>query len=130
MTDASQLHLSLKLPSLIVCAGLVASSARAQPTEIFPAWPVQIILCYSAGGKVDTMARAFASDASSMASQQRVVANCEGAGGVVGLSLLAKAKPDGHKIAFSPASPLTNPLFLHINMRFKGREIEPVCQGV
>ena len=128
MTHFSKFSRPLKVLGLLVCTGLATTGARAQAVETFPSQPVQIILPYSAGGGVDAMARAFAKEASSMTSQQWVVSNREGAGGVVGFTALARAKPDGHTIAFSPASPLTNSPFLYANMPFKSSEIEPVCQ--
>jgi tripartite-type tricarboxylate transporter receptor subunit TctC len=89
---------------------------------------VEIILPYAAGGGVDAMARAFAREAARDTSQQWVVINREGAGGVVGFTALARAKPDGKVIMFSPASPLTNSPFVNPNLPFKASEIEPVCQ--
>lgn len=107
---------------------LVAGGAQAQTAPAWPAHPVEIILPYSAGGGVDAMARAFAREAARDTSQQWVVVNREGAGGVVGFTALARAKPDGKVIMFSPASPLTNSPFVNPNLPFKSGEIEPVCQ--
>ena len=104
---------------------LLTSGAGAQTA---PAHPVEIILPYAAGGGVDAMARAFAREAARDTSQQWVVINREGAGGVVGFTALARAKPDGKVIMFSPASPLTNSPFVNPNLPFKASEIEPVCQ--
>ena len=106
---------------------VVANGALAQGAA-YPAQTVQIILPYAAGGGVDAMARLFAREASSDTAQQWVVANREGAGGVVGFAALARAKPDGYTVVFSPASPLTNSPFINANMPFKAEEIEPVCQ--
>ena len=107
---------------------LLTSGAGAQTVPAYPAHPVEIILPYSAGGGVDAMARAFAREAARDTSQQWVVNNREGAGGVVGFTALARAKPDGKVIMFSPASPLTNSPFVNPNLPFKASEIEPVCQ--
>ena len=107
---------------------LLTSGAGAQTAPAYPAHPVEIILPYSAGGGVDAMARAFAREAARDTSQQWVVNNREGAGGVVGFTALARAKPDGKVIMFSPASPLTNSPFVNPNLPFKASEIEPVCQ--
>ena len=113
-----------------LCSALcvvVANGALAQGAA-YPAQTVQIILPYAAGGGVDAMARLFAREASSDTAQQWVVANREGAGGVVGFAALARAKPDGYTVVFSPASPLTNSPFINASMPFKAEEIEPVCQ--
>ena len=122
----------LTLPHYMAAAlgALVAVSASAQtaPAPAYPAGPVEIILPYSAGGGVDAMARAFAREAARGTAQQWTVVNREGAGGVVGFTALARAKPDGKVIMFSPASPLTNSPFVNANLPFKATEIEPVCQ--
>ncbi len=107
---------------------LLSTGATAQTAPAYPSGPVEIILPYSAGGGVDAMARAFAREAGRETSQQWVVNNREGAGGVVGYTALARAKPDGSTIMFSPATPLTNSPFVNSKMPFKGSEIEPVCQ--
>ena len=109
-------------------AALSATGAWAQTAPAYPAHPVEIILPYSAGGGVDAMARAFAREAARGTSQQWVVNNREGGGGVVGFTALARARPDGSTIMFSPASPLTNSPFINANLPFKAGDIEPVCQ--
>ena len=111
-----------------VLGTFVAGGAMAQTEPAYPSHPVEIILPYSAGGGVDAMARAFAREAARGTSQQWVVVNREGAGGVVGFTALARAKPDGKVIMFSPASPLTNSPFVNPNLPFNSSEIEPVCQ--
>ena len=110
------------LLSLPVC------NVLAQMPAAYPTQPVQIILPYSAGGGVDAMARAFAREAATETAQSWTVINREGAGGVVGFTALARAKPDGYTVMFSPASPLTNSPFLNNSMPFQAGEIEPVCQ--
>ena len=115
----------LKLMALTV---MMAGGALAQSPPPYPAHPVEVILPYAAGGGVDAMARAFAREAARETSQQWVVNNREGGGGVVGFAALARARPDGATIMFSPASPLTNSPFINPNLPFKASEIEPVCQ--
>ena len=106
----------------------VDATAQTAPGSAYPTSSVEIILPYSAGGGVDAMARAFAREAARDTAQQWTVINREGAGGVVGFTALARAKPDGKIIMFSPASPLTNSPFVNTNLPFKASEIEPVCQ--
>ena len=92
---------------------LLCSGATAQTTPTYPSGPGEIILPYAAGGGVDAMARAFAREAGRETSQQWIVNNREGAGGVVGYTVLARATPDGATIMFSPATPLTNSPFVN-----------------
>ncbi len=105
---------------LLSAATLASAQDKAAGTEI--------ILPYAAGGGVDLMARAFAREASRVSGQNWVVVNRDGAAGVIGFSTLARAKPDGATLVFSPASPLTNSPFLTKSMPFRNEQIEPVCQ--
>jgi len=111
----------------LVSLGLIGSAA-AQADAGFPTRSIEVIVPYSAGGGVDAMARTFAEAASRELDQPLVILNREGAGGVVGFMNLARAKPDGYTIAFSPASPMTNAPFVNANMPFRNAQIAPVCQ--
>ncbi|MET4580495.1 tripartite tricarboxylate transporter substrate binding protein [Ottowia thiooxydans] len=112
--------------------GLALATAYTVPaiaqTESYPSKLVETIVPYSVGGGVGAMARAFANEASKDTGQQWIVSAREGAGGVVGFSFLARAKPDGYTVVFSPASPLTNSPFVNKRMPFTTDQIEPVCQ--
>lgn len=105
---------------LLSVATLASAQDKAAGTEL--------ILPYAAGGGVDLMARAFAREAARITGQSWVVVNRDGAAGVIGFSTLARAKPDGATLVFSPASPLTNSPFLTKSMPFRNDQIEPVCQ--
>ncbi|RYF51859.1 MAG: tripartite tricarboxylate transporter substrate binding protein, partial [Comamonadaceae bacterium] len=89
---------------------------------------VELIVPYSAGGGVGAMARVFAQQAQAATQQNWVVMHREGAGGVVGFTALANARPTGYTVMFSPASPLTNSPFVNPKMPFQAEQIEPVCQ--
>jgi tripartite-type tricarboxylate transporter receptor subunit TctC len=115
--------------SISMTAGsLLAFAVHAQPASDFPNKPVEMIVPYSTGGGVSAMARAFSLEAAQELGQQLVLIHRDGAGGVVGFSALARAKPDGYTIAFSPASPLTNAPFINANMPYRNEQFEPVCQ--
>ena len=73
------------------------------------------------------MARLFALEAGRLTDSTWTVMNREGAGGVVGFTALARAKPDGYTLAFSPSSPMTNAPFVNAQMPFKNESIRPVC---
>lgn len=119
--------LTRSMGAVVAVLGL-GGAASAQPEADFPTRSIEVIVPYAAGGGVDAMARTFAQEASREMGQQWVVLNREGAGGVVGFNGLARARPDGYTIAFSPASPMTNAPFVNANMPFRNDQIEPVCQ--
>lgn len=58
--------------------------------------PVTLVVSIAPGGGVDTIARIFAKQLSARLGQPWVVENRPGAGGLIGLSSVAKATPDGH----------------------------------
>jgi len=113
--------------AVLIFLGLLGSVA-AQANADFPTRSIEVIVPYAAGGGVDAMARTFAEAASRELDQPLVILNREGAGGVVGFMNLARAKPDGYTIAFSPASAMTNAPFVNANMPFRNAQIQPVCQ--
>ncbi len=80
--------------SLVLCA-TICSVSHAQE---YPARSVNVTVVYAAGGTMDTTARALAGAAEKMLGQQLAVANVGGAGGAVGLGLVAKQKPDGYHL--------------------------------
>ncbi|MCA0324913.1 MAG: tripartite tricarboxylate transporter substrate binding protein [Proteobacteria bacterium] len=110
----------------LTLAALLPLGAVAQ--DSYPAHSVELIVPYSAGGGVSNMARAFANEAAKLTGQQWVVINREGGGGVVGMTALANAKPDGYTVAFSPGSPITNSPFINSRMPYQSEQIVPVCQ--
>ena len=76
--------------SVLICAGAVA-----QP---YPNKPVRIIVPFSAGSGSDVFARTLGPKFTETWGQQIVVENREGAGGVIGAQLVAKAAPDGYTL--------------------------------
>lgn len=124
MKNTKTLWRGLALGSL----GLETAIAAVHAQDMYPARTVEVIVPYSAGGGVSNMARAFAAEASKLTQQQWVVLNKEGAGGIVGFTAIANAKPDGYTVGFSPASPMTNSPFVNAKMPFQNSQIQPVCQ--
>jgi tripartite-type tricarboxylate transporter receptor subunit TctC len=82
-----------------------AATASADPSQI------TIIVPYAPGGLSDVVARLTGKVMAENMSIPVIVENRPGANGVLGLQLIASAKPDGTTIGFVPASVLTvNPL--------------------
>lgn len=106
--------------------GLACSTGAAQSE--FPSRDVELVVPYSAGGSVDTMARAFSKAFGDALSHSVVVQNRDGAGGVIGVNFVVSSKPDGHTVLFSPSTPLTQVPFLTGNVPYKLEDLHPVCQ--
>ncbi len=89
---------SIVLPAL---AALVLSSP-SHAADNYPAKPVRIIVPVTAGGGVDTIARLLATHLRGELGQTFIVENKPGAGGAIGLDLVAKAAPDGYTLTVVP----------------------------
>jgi tripartite-type tricarboxylate transporter receptor subunit TctC len=76
-------------------AGLTALSAQAQN---WPTQPIKIIVPFTAGTGMDTIARAVAPKLSDKLGQPVIVQNMAGASGNIGADVVAKANPDGYTV--------------------------------
>ncbi|MEJ7929368.1 tripartite tricarboxylate transporter substrate binding protein [Ramlibacter sp. AN1015] len=92
---ASRRHLLSRL-SLLACAlALPLAPGVAAAQDTFPSKPVRIVVPFAAGGGVDILTRVLAQHLSEAIKQPVTVDNRTGAGGNVGVELVAKAPPDG-----------------------------------
>jgi tripartite-type tricarboxylate transporter receptor subunit TctC len=86
---------SLKLTTaLILGSALLGGTAAAQ----YPERPVNMVVPFAAGGPTDTVARSLAEAMRPALGETVVVENKGGAGGTIGVSHVARAKPDGHTV--------------------------------
>jgi hypothetical protein len=86
---------------------LPACAVAAAPAASWPSRPVHLIVVYPPGGVSDAMARTLAEPLAQALGVPVVVENRGGAGGALGMEVLARAAPDGCTLAFSAVSPLT-----------------------
>ncbi|KAG1181868.1 hypothetical protein G6F35_015770 [Rhizopus arrhizus] len=92
------------------CVSLTAGAALAQQAD-WPAHAITLGVPFAAGGGGDTLARLVAEPLSRELGQSIIVENRPGAGGNIGASIAARAKPDGYTlVASSQSSHLANPL--------------------
>jgi tripartite-type tricarboxylate transporter receptor subunit TctC len=77
---------------------LPASAPFAQGT--WPQRPVRLVVPFAAGGPSDVLARAFARQLGEAIGQPVVVDNRSGAGGAIGIDIVAKAAADGYTLGF------------------------------
>ncbi|GAB3478329.1 Bug family tripartite tricarboxylate transporter substrate binding protein [Polaromonas eurypsychrophila] len=94
----------LALPLLALCAAALPSVSIAQAG--WPARPIRIVVAYPPGGISDNIARALAEKLSQQLATPVVIENRAGAGGAIGMDVVAKAAPDGYTLGFSSISPL------------------------
>ena len=90
----------------LALACVIALPAVAQS---YPSKPVRIIVPYSPGGGIDTVARLMAQKLTERLGGSFVVENRPGAAGVLGAELVARAAPDGHTLLASSTEFAINP---------------------
>ena len=96
-----------------VLLGLTAlPSALFAQEGAWPQKPIRFIVPYLAGGTTDLVARTTGEFVSKKLGQHVVIENRPGAGGNIGMDVVAKAAPDGYTIGFGAIS--TNALNPHI----------------
>lgn len=87
----------LKRRSLFAGAGAMVAAPRLARAA-WPDRPLQLIVPFAAGGGTDISARTMAQFLERELGQPVVVQNRPGAGGEIGLSAIADARPDGYTI--------------------------------
>jgi tripartite-type tricarboxylate transporter receptor subunit TctC len=87
-------------------AGILAAPSilRAQN---WPSRPITIVCGFSPGGTTDALARLVAASLSTRLGQPVVVENRTGAAGAIGMTAVARARPDGNTLLFSAVGQLT-----------------------
>lgn len=98
----------LSLAAALICAG----TCRAADT--YPNHPVKIVAPFAAGGPSDIIGRILADKLSKTLGQQFYVEDHPGAGGNIGMTLVARSAPDGYTILVASSSFSVNPsLYAH-----------------
>jgi tripartite-type tricarboxylate transporter receptor subunit TctC len=90
------------------CAAFFTLSLSAQAA--WPDKPVRLIVPLSAGGGMDTVARAVATPLTEKLGQSVVVDNRAGGGGAIGAELTKEAPKDGHTLLMASATFVIHPL--------------------
>jgi tripartite-type tricarboxylate transporter receptor subunit TctC len=109
---------------LSMLAALACASASAQD---YPSRSIRYIVPFPPGGSSDLIARAIAPRMAEKMGQQVVVENRPGAGGMIGVDIVAKAPPDGYTIGLAAAGALSSNIHLYPSMPFHPeKDLAPV----
>jgi tripartite-type tricarboxylate transporter receptor subunit TctC len=90
-----------------ICAAVIASffsSAAPAAAEDWPNHPVRIVNTFAPGGAADILARMAADQLTKAFGQQFYVETRAGAGGVIGVDLVAHSDPDGYNFVITTLS--------------------------
>jgi tripartite-type tricarboxylate transporter receptor subunit TctC len=85
--------------ALLLCAPLQAIAQAAWPTHA-----ITLVVPFPPGGLADIVARPVAEALSRELGQPVVIENKAGAGGAIGMALVAKARPDGYTLLLALSS--------------------------
>ncbi len=119
--------------NIAIALGLAMASttAQVQAQAQYPERPVRLIVPFATGSATDTSARLYANELSKLLGQQVIPDNRPGAGGAIGMQLLAKATGDGYTIAYAGAGPLSINRSITPNLPYDvEREMQAVSQAV
>lgn len=83
---------------LILLAAAAIATALPATAQHYPQRPVRFVVPYAPGGSTDTLARSISTVMTERLGQQVVVDNRPGANGDIGMTIVAKAPPDGYSI--------------------------------
>ena len=116
------------LLAAVAAMACMAATPAARAQDTYPSRQMQVIVPLSAGSQMDILGRALAASLASQAGQTLVVVNRDGAGMIVGMEAIAKAKPDGYTIGFGPDGPLSLSPHLNANLPYKPADFDLVCR--
>lgn len=108
-----------------------AAFAFALPAALaqadYPSKPIRVVVTFPPGGSTDAVLRMLLPRLSERLGQQVLVDNRPGAGGNIGLSLVAKAPADGYTLGVGAAGALAANASLYAQMPFDvARDFRPV----
>ncbi len=105
---------------------LSALPAAAQMAD-YPSKPIKIVVTFPPGGSSDAIIRILSTRLNDKLGQPLVIDNRPGAGGNIGLSVVAKAAPDGYVLGVGAAGGLTANSSLYPQMPFEvAKDFQPI----
>ncbi len=118
---------SLRIAAAVILAACsLPSGLLAQPAD-YPNKPIRMVVTFPPGGSADAVVRMIVPRLTERLGQQVVVDNRPGAGGNIGLSVVAKAPPDGYTLGLGAAGALAINSSLYVQMPFDPlKDLTPV----
>lgn len=126
MKNAFYRGLAGLLVALVAGAGTaVAQSASGAG---YPSRPIRLIAPFATGGSTDILARIIAPELGKRLGQNVIVENRPGAGGNIGIELVARAAPDGYTIGMASPGPVVVNVTLQKSLPYDPvRDLAPIA---
>ncbi len=112
---------------LVALIGSLLSLSAAGQAADYPSKPIKIVVTFPPGGSADAIIRILSTRLNDKLGQPLVIDNRPGAGGNIGLSVVAKAAPDGYVLGVGAAGGLTANSSLYPQMPFDvAKDFQPI----
>jgi tripartite-type tricarboxylate transporter receptor subunit TctC len=116
----------LNISAIVLLIAGILAQGRAAVAEAYPSRNIRIVVPTSPGGTTDLLGRLLANHIAAATGVQVVVENRGGAGGNIGMDLVAKAAPDGYTLGFANTGIVIN-RYTYKNMPFDPlKDLEPI----
>ena len=116
----------VSLGLMTLFGSMTSLSAVAQAAD-YPSKPIKIVVTFPPGGSADAIIRILSTRLNDKMGQPLVIDNRPGAGGNIGLSVVAKAAPDGYVLGVGAAGGLTANSSLYPQMPFDvAKDFQPI----
>ncbi len=116
--------------ALLTAASALAMAATSHAQTVNADWPnkpIRMVVTFPPGGSSDAVVRMMGPRLGEKLGQQLVVDNRPGAGGNIGLAIVAKAAPDGYTLGVGAAGGLAVNVSLYAQMPYDPvRDFKPV----
>src|SRR5512134_1643922 len=117
----------LRNVGVLVTGLLAVASGWAQDTAAnYPNRPVRWVVPFPPGASNDIIGRLIGQKLTEAWSQQFVIDNRPGAGGLIGGDVVAKASPDGHTLLLANPAPNVNSVLMHKQPPYRINDLAPV----
>ena len=113
-------------PIQAICSALLISGISVSPSisvaQHYPARSIKLVVPFTAGGGVDTVARLLGDSLKGPLGQSIVVENLPGASGMRGAETVARAEPDGYTLLLASAGEIAVNSHLFKNIKYNALE--------
>jgi tripartite-type tricarboxylate transporter receptor subunit TctC len=118
----------LKAAGLLLAAICLPVAPQARAADAYPSHPIRLIVPWPPGGITDVISRSLGFALTESLGQQVVPDNRPGAAGTVGVSIAAKANPDGYTMLMTdvPSHAISATLYKKLSYN-PTRDIEPIA---
>jgi tripartite-type tricarboxylate transporter receptor subunit TctC len=121
---------SLVRTALVITASALTIAATSHAQTVNSDWPnkpIRMVVTFPPGGSSDAVVRLLVPRLTEKLGQQVIVDNRPGAGGNIGLAIVAKAAPDGYTLGVGAAGGLAANVSLYAQMPFDPvKDFKPV----